>query len=114
MVVEDDADSRLMLAAALELAGCAVVTAANGREAYDLAQEHRPAVILLDLMMPMMAGEEFREAQLANVDIRNIPVIVISAHHEAPRIALRMQASGCVTKPVDFERLEMLVREHCA
>ena len=105
LLVEDDPDSRAMLTMFLQVAGLGVVTACNGMEAYDLARQHDPSVILLDLMMPVMTGEEFRTAQLANADIRGIPVVVVSAHHQATHIARRMNAAGCLTKPVDFDVL---------
>lgn len=110
LVVEDDPDSRTMLATVLELAGLPVVTATNGMEAYNLARQHHPSVIILDLMMPIMTGEEFRKAQLANPEIRRIPVLVLSAHHDARNIARRMQAAGCLAKPVDFDALGSYVR----
>jgi len=113
LVVEDDPDSRLMLTSVLEFAGHRVVTAANGAEAYNMAKAHHPSLILLDLMMPVMTGEEFRRAQLATDEISDIPVVVISAHHEATRIARRMKVSGCVEKPVDFDRLAAVVGQHC-
>ena len=94
-----------MLTMFLQVAGLGVVTACNGMEAYDLARQHDPSVILLDLMMPVMTGEEFRTAQLANADIRGIPVVVVSAHHRAAHIAQRMNAAACLTKPVDFDVL---------
>ena len=109
LLVEDDADSRQMLATVLEFTGRNVVTASNGMEAYNLAREHRPSLIILDLMMPVMTGEEFRRAQLANADIRRIPVLILSAHHDAQLIASRMKAAGCLMKPVDFEDLGRLV-----
>lgn len=105
LVVEDDHDTSVMLTTLLEVSGLGVVTASNGREAYNLARQHHPSVILLDLMMPVMTGEEFRHAQLANADIRHIPVIVLSAHHQASHIAQRMKAAGCLMKPVDFDVL---------
>ena len=102
-----------MLVMALEYAGLHVITATNGVEAFNLARAHHPSLILLDLMMPTMTGEEFRRAQLACVDIRNIPVVVVSAHHDAVRIARRMKASGCLCKPVDFDKLATLVARFC-
>jgi CheY-like chemotaxis protein len=109
LVVEDDPDNRAMLATLLELAGWAVVTAANGMEAYNLARRHQPSMIILDLMMPVMTGEEFRTAQLANPEIRRIPVVVLSAHHEVPKVARRMRAAGWLMKPVDFDELAVYV-----
>ena len=111
LLVEDDEDSRGMLATFLEMAGFHVVTAANGMEAFNLARQHRPSLILLDLMMPVMSGEEFRKAQLANREIRRIPVLVVSAHHEASRIAKRMKAVGCLPKPLDVDALAVTVEQ---
>jgi CheY-like chemotaxis protein len=105
LLVEDDPDLRDMMGTFLELEGYRVVMAVNGAEAYNEARHHHPSLILLDLMMPVMGGEEFRRAQLANDQIRGIPVLVMSAHHEGPRIARRMRAVGCLTKPVDFDAL---------
>jgi two-component system cell cycle response regulator DivK len=113
LVVEDDRDSRAMLTMALEYAGLPVVTATNGVEAFNVARAHHPSLILLDLMMPTMTGEEFRRAQLANADIRNIPVVVVSARHDAPQIARRMRASGCLVKPIDFDKLAAVVARYC-
>lgn len=109
LLVEDDDDSREMLATVLGFSGRNVVTACNGMEAYNLARQHHPSLIILDLMMPVMSGEEFRRAQLANADIRRIPVLILSAHHDARKIAKRMKAAGCLMKPVDFEDLGRLV-----
>jgi CheY-like chemotaxis protein len=109
LVVEDDPDSRLMIATALEFEGHPVVTATNGVEAYNAARSHRPALIVLDLMMPVMNGEEFRRAQLANESIAKIPVVVVSAHHDASVIARRLRAHGCVSKPIDIDALLAVV-----
>jgi CheY-like chemotaxis protein len=103
LIVEDDPDIRQMLATLLEGQGHAVVTAVNGLEAFEMARTHHPALILLDLMMPMMTGQEFRDVQLASSDISAIPVIVVSAHYDAQRIARHMRAAACVQKPLDFD-----------
>ncbi len=110
LVIEDDPDLLLMLATALELEGQEVMTAANGVEAFRLAQLHPPALIVLDLMLPVMSGEDFRKAQLANEALKDIPVLVVSARHDAPTIAERIRAVGCMTKPVDLEMFGALVK----
>lgn len=99
-----------MLATALELDGFVVLTAANGREAYELARAHLPKLIILDLMMPVMTGEEFRRAQLGDAGIRDIPVVVLSAHHDAPQIATRMKAVACLCKPIDIVALQEVLQ----
>lgn len=110
LVVEDDPDLRALMVMALETDGAAVITATNGAEAYDLARAHHPSLIVLDLMMPVMSGEEFRNVQLANESIRRIPIVVVSAHYDAQRIANRMKAVRCFTKPVEFDELVEFVR----
>jgi DNA-binding response OmpR family regulator len=110
LVVEDDPDLLLMLATALELDGQRVVTAANGMDAFELAQLHHPSLIILDLMLPIVSGEAFREAQLANDDIKSIPVLVVSARYDAEAVAARMNAVGCLTKPVSLETFMALVK----
>ena len=101
---------RALLTMALEVEGTQVIAAANGAEAYNVARAHQPALIVLDLMMPVMSGEEFRKAQLKNATIRKIPVVVVSAHYDAPRIAKRMKAIACFTKPPDFDALVEFVK----
>jgi DNA-binding response OmpR family regulator len=110
LVIEDDPDLLLMLATALELEGQQVVTAANGMDAFHLAQLHHPSLIVLDLMLPVMSGEEFRRAQLANDEIKSIPVLVVSARHDARQVAERMNAAAYLMKPVDLETFSSLVK----
>jgi DNA-binding response OmpR family regulator len=110
LVVEDDPDLLLMLATALELEGQHVITATNGMEAFDLAQLHHPSLIVLDLMLPVISGEAFRQAQLANAAISSIPVLVVSARHDAEAVAERMHAVGCLAKPVNLDTFSALVK----
>lgn len=105
LLVEDDDEVREMLATLLASEGHQVVTAINGRQALDLARRHQPALILLDLMMPVMSGEEFLVAQAAADDIRGIPVVVLSAHPNSRRIASELHTAGCLPKPVDLDAL---------
>jgi CheY-like chemotaxis protein len=113
LVVEDDPDSRVMLTTALELDGHEVVAAANGAEAFQLARRHHPCLIILDLMMPVMNGEAFRRAQLDDPELRDIPVLVLSAHPNASHLAREMHAIDAIAKPCDFDRLVAHVTERC-
>jgi CheY-like chemotaxis protein len=112
LVVEDHADLREMLAVLLESEGFQVQTARNGAEALTSLERSRPSVILLDLMMPVMTGDEFRERQLADPRYRDVPVICMTAAHDGRERADRIQANQYFQKPVDFERLLGAVREH--
>jgi CheY-like chemotaxis protein len=111
LVVEDHADLREMLAVLLETEGFAVQTAGNGREALECLDAARPDVILLDLMMPVMTGDEFRARQLADPRYRDVPVICMTAAHDGRDRAERLHADAYFQKPVDFDRLLHVVRE---
>lgn len=80
LVVEDDEDVRECLEEALVGAGLDVDTAANGREALErLDGADPPAMILLDLMMPVLDGLGFMVERAAREDLRAIPVVVLTA-----------------------------------
>ena len=80
MIVEDDRDIRECMADALEVEGYSVALAANGREALDQLRDGVfPDLILLDLLMPVMSGWEFRQEQLADPLLSGIPIVVVSA-----------------------------------
>jgi CheY-like chemotaxis protein len=111
LVIEDHTDLREMLAVLLETEGFAVQTACNGREALQCLDLSRPDVILLDLMMPVMTGDEFRERQLADPRYRDVPVICMTAAHDGYDRAQRLRADAYFQKPVDFDRLLGAVRE---
>lgn len=101
-----------MLAVLLESEGYEVQTARNGAEALSSLDQVKPAVILLDLMMPVMSGDEFRQKQLADPRYRDVPVIAMTAAHDGRERAIRMRADQYFQKPVDFERLLGAVKQH--
>ena len=111
LVVEDDADLREMMAQLLTLEGFQAATASNGREALQYLKGRHPDVILLDLMMPVMDGWEFRRQQRADPDLAQVPVIVLSALDQAR--ASGLDPDAFLKKPLDFDRLLQLVRSYC-
>jgi CheY-like chemotaxis protein len=112
-VVEDDVDTRDMLGKFLELEGFQVEVASNGRQAIDrLASGVHPCVILLDLMMPVMDGWQFRRYQATHQEIAKIPVIVVSAAGR-DRMA-EIDANAYLSKPVDLEQLLERVSQYCS
>jgi CheY-like chemotaxis protein len=110
LVVEDHADLRDLLALLLESEGFIVQTAANGAEALKSLDSARPSLILLDLMMPVMTGDEFRERQLADPRYRDVPVICMTAAHDGRARAERIHADEYFQKPLDFDQLLTVVR----
>jgi CheY-like chemotaxis protein len=79
LIVEDDVEIRETLSQVLELEGYAVAAASDGRKALASARQVHPDVILLDLMMPVMDGWQFRAEQKNDPSISDIPVVVVSA-----------------------------------
>ena len=79
LVVEDDADTRVLLKRYLEREGLQVAEAENGRIGLEKVAELKPAMILLDLMMPEMDGIEFVEEYRKHPDWLDIPVVVLTA-----------------------------------
>ena len=112
LIVEDDNDTREMLGRFLELEGYTVETAENGKRALErLGSGVGACVILLDLMMPVMDGWQFRQAQIRDVSLAGIPVIVVSA---AGRERLeKIQADAYLSKPVDLDELLGCVTQFC-
>ena len=102
-----------MLALLLEGEGYAVETASNGAEALACLDSSCPSVILLDLMMPVMTGDEFRQRQLADKRFARIPVICMTAAHDGRERAERLHADDYLQKPVDCEILLNAVRAYC-
>ncbi len=95
LVVEDDEMSSHLLQRNLEREGYSVLVARHGRAALDLIQMRLPAVILLDLMMPEMDGFQFAEAVHARKDLRDVPIIVLTAKDLTPEDKQRL--TGNVT-----------------
>jgi CheY-like chemotaxis protein len=112
LVVEDDEDVRESLAAILEDAGHVVTTAADGNKALELLRGGlRPRLILLDLMMPVLDGFEFRIEQWRDPGLSTIPVVVITAGWYPEDKAAALRPDGYITKPIRVDALlEMISR----
>jgi CheY-like chemotaxis protein len=114
MIVEDDRDTREMLARFLELEGFDVREAANGQAALEsLREDARTCVILLDLMMPVMNGWQFRQAQTNDPELKKIPVVVVTAAGARDQIP-SIDADAWLSKPVDFDRLLATIDPLCS
>jgi CheY-like chemotaxis protein len=112
LIVEDDEYSRLMMVTLLDLKGYSVVTAANGAEALRVARQQLPCLILLDLIMPVMDGLQFRAAQLADAALSSIPVVCVSGRYNAADLAREIGAVALIEKPVVVDSLLDAVRQH--
>jgi CheY-like chemotaxis protein len=104
MVVDDDLAIRELIAMVLTDEGYAVATATNGAEALtQLQQSPPPALVLLDLNMPVMSGWEL-QARLRE-ELPDLPVVFMTAGQRAQEEARRHQAAGFLPKPFDLDHL---------
>lgn len=108
MIAEDDDDNRLMLRTMLEMRGYRVAEARDGAEAIAVAQCARPDMILIDLQLPRLDGFAVTRFMRHDGALRDVPIVVISAHDPGKHRALAL-AAGCddyLTKPINFAHLE--------
>jgi two-component system, chemotaxis family, chemotaxis protein CheY len=110
LVVDDDPEILAMLRDFLESEGLVVRTAANGAEALDALDEVAPALILLDMRMPVLDGWAFaqrvRERRLA------YPIVVMTAAESARAWAEEIGATGYIAKPFDVNELLQTIERH--
>lgn len=114
LVVDDDFDIRETLHDVLTDEGFSVDAAENGQDALTYLEAHdAPCVIVLDLMMPVMTGHEFRARQLNDPRFAGIPVIVLSAAGRGTAVVEQLHASAFLGKPTNVNVLLQEVSRHC-
>ena len=101
LIAEDFEDARELYRDYLEFSGFGVETAANGREAVELAARLQPDVILMDASMPVLDGWQATRALKAEPTTRHIPILALTAHafEDARQQAAAVGCDGFVTKP---------------
>lgn len=106
LVVDDDRDVRESLVDALATEGYRVTEAEDGEAALALLRHgRRPALILLDQMMPGRDGAAFRRAQLTDASLAAIPVVVVTAYDVSEERASALRANAYMTKPPQLSAL---------
>jgi len=107
LYVEDDEDNVYMLTRRLKRKGFEVVVAGNGQEGIEMVGSEAPALVLMDLRLPVLDGWEATRRLKAAPETKDIPIIALSAHAmEGER--KKALAAGCDdfdTKPVELDRL---------
>ncbi|HEY3666999.1 MAG TPA: response regulator [Polyangiaceae bacterium] len=108
LVVDDEPDARDMMRELVEMAGCSALLAADGVEALSLLDEHRPCMIILDLMMPRMTGGEMVEVLRSRPELASLPVLIsTSSPNRAPA------GLPVLPKPIDIDALWNFMRQTC-
>ena len=107
LIVDDDADVTELLRVALETEGYRVASAANGRDALDHLRSHaETCIVLLDLLLPVMDGRQFRKAQLHDRSLAWIPMVLMSGAPDPERSARELGARRLVRKPLDLDEVK--------
>jgi CheY-like chemotaxis protein len=115
-IVDDDADIREVIGAALEDEGYSTIQASDGRAALQMLQraEPKPNLILLDLMMPMMDGWQLQRRLREDPELADIPIVIMTAHAGFGRAVRSAQPETPVLpKPLDLDHLLETVETYC-
>jgi CheY-like chemotaxis protein len=115
LIADDDQLLVESLGELLELEGYKVAVAADGQEALEhLRRGLRPCVILLDLVMPGMNGWDFRQQQLKDDELKDIPVVVVSATAVSSQsVKAQFGDIEFVQKPPSHKKLLEAIRRRC-
>ena len=111
LIVDDDPEVRDVMSGIIEAAGYAVVTASNGEEALDRIHEQEPSLIFLDIEMPVMGGEEFRQHQRHDTALLRIPTVVMTGSEHEPLLDLAVGET--IRKPARLADILDIVRRYC-
>jgi CheY-like chemotaxis protein len=104
LLVDDDANFRVVVGEVLKAEGCSIREAANGREALRLLRHHLPELILVDLMMPSMNGWDFYAELVRDERLARVPVAVVSAI-----AGMRPHGAQALEKPIRLGPLLALI-----
>jgi CheY-like chemotaxis protein len=111
LIVDDNDDIQVLLKKFLSMKGYDIAQAKNGVEAKEyLETENHTCIVLLDLMMPVMSGQEFLEWKNNDKEFKDLPVLVVSAQPEE-----HLQGTvGVMAKPVNMKELYSVVAHYCS
>ena len=109
LIVDDDELIRETLQELVEMVGCSALVAANGKEALQVMAKHRPCLVIVDLLMPVMTGNELLEAMRSDPALAKIPVVVsTSAPDRAP------PGVPIIRKPVNIDTVMDWMKRSCS
>jgi signal transduction histidine kinase/CheY-like chemotaxis protein len=112
LVIDDDPQARDLMVRFLQKEGFSPRTASDGRQGLLMAQQLRPSLITLDVMMPEVDGWSVLNALKADPELAKIPVMMLTLTDEQDK-GFALGAAEFVSKPVDYPRLAALLREYC-
>jgi DNA-binding response OmpR family regulator len=105
LIIEDSIDTRVLYKKALEMEDYQVSMVGSGQEAIEHLKSERPDLLLLDLSLPEMSGEELLQIIRSNADWATLKVIVVSGWDNLKTRAREIGANGCIRKPFELSKL---------
>ncbi len=112
LIAEDERDIRELVGFTLNLAGYETIFATNGQEAISITKEARPDIILMDLHMPILDGDEAARQIALDSDVQHIPVVFLTARDQDAVICGQIgQGVDFIAKPFAIDTLTRKVKE---
>lgn len=111
LVVDDDPEILAMLGARLTSRGFHVLTAEDGNRALEIAQRERPALLVLDVMMPGKSGWEVARTLKQDPVTEGIKIVILTAQGRLNELTSSLFADAYIDKPFEFDALERTIRE---
>ena len=112
LIVEDHDDTREMLRILLNMIGCRVIEAEDGEQAMSVAEKGHPDLILLDVKMPLLDGLTVTRLIRSHPVLNEVPILLITGM-DTPQVHREAHSAGCndcLIKPLDFDRLQQLIK----
>jgi DNA-binding response OmpR family regulator len=111
LVAEDDRELRAAISEYLRDEGFDVIAVENGAAAMAAARANPPDVLVLDLNMPRMDGSEVLESWAASEELKDVPVLLVSARPELAQVVKRYQVRASLAKPFDMDVLCAVIEQ---
>jgi CheY-like chemotaxis protein len=111
LIVEDDVDVLHVIKEVIEAQGYRAIGVENGKQALAVLEEEKPALMLIDLFMPVMSGGELLKVVKRNPQLSAIPRVIMTAANDQ-MIGIREDVP-VLYKPVDFDALTLLLQKYC-
>jgi CheY-like chemotaxis protein len=108
LVVDDEEEIREALREVVELVGCSPILAENGAEALKIMAQRRPCLVILDLFMPVMTGQEMLHAMQQDPHLAGVPIVISTSSPSHAPAGLPV-----VPKPIDVPKLCRLIEQSC-
>ncbi|OKS86244.1 response regulator [Mucilaginibacter polytrichastri] len=112
LICDDDEGILDMLEIVLEDYGYNAISVRNSLDLYDVIEREQPDLLLLDLWMPVLSGDQVLKTVRKNPQIAELPVIVISASRDGEKIAVNAGATAFMAKPFDMDNLIQKIRQY--